>query len=182
MNKRFLHYLLVVAVLFATPAVYATVDGVISAQVQLNDRRNVGINAAANLSVNAAPSTSYTSGVGANQGNILYQATLTMTAGAYALNLTTATDSYGTALGTVRIKGIYIKNTATTSMTVGAGTTPVTTLLNSTGTLTLPAGAWFSAATPDATGWVVTPSTAMLINFAGTGTATFQVVILGGSS
>jgi type 1 fimbria pilin len=91
-------------------------------------------------------------------------------------------DSYGTALATVRMKGIYIKNTSTHTITVGAGTTPVTTLLNSTGTLTLPAGAWFAAATPDATGWVVTPSTAMLINFTGTTTDTFQIVVLGGKT
>ncbi len=180
--KRIVTSLLIVASLFATPVVFATVDGVISAQIQLNDRRNVGINAAANLSVNAVPAVTYTSGVGANQGDTLYQATLALSGGAYNLNLTTATDSYGTALALLRVKGVYVKNTGATSLVVGNGTNPFINLLTATGTVTLPAGAWFACATPDATGYAVTASTGDILKFTGTGTAAFQVVILGGKS
>ncbi len=181
--KRIVLYSLALALAFPAAYALASVDGVISAQVQLNDRRSVGINTNANLSVNAAPSLAYTDGVGANQGNIVYQASLAMTSGAYALDLAGAVaDSYGTTVAAVRIKGIYVKNTSAHTITMGAGSATMTTLLNSTGTLTLPSGAFFCAGTPDATGWVVTATTADTLNFTGTTTDTFQVVILGGKT
>ncbi len=160
-----------------------SIDGTLTAQLVLNDRRSLGINPAGNLPVNTIAQTAFTDGVGANQANTLYQASLAMTSGAYALDLASATiDSYGTALAFVRIKGIYIKNTSIHTITFGAGTAPVVSLLNATGTITLPPGAWFLASTPNAAGWVVTATTADRINFTGTTTDTFEVAIFGGKS
>ncbi len=160
-----------------------SIDGTLSCQLQLNDRRSLGINTLGNLPVNATASTPLSDGVGANQANILYQASLAMTSGAYALDVYSATtDSYGTALATVRIKGIYIRNTSSHTFTFGAGTAPITSLLNAAGTITLPPGAWFLAASPNAAGWTVTATTADRINFVGTTTDSFEVVIFGGKT
>jgi hypothetical protein len=171
----------IVASAFVLPAARASIDGVISFAFQVNDRRTVGLNTSANLPVNTAPSISFTNGAGAGQAKILYQGNLTLSSGTLSVDLNgVLADSYGSTVSLVRVKGIFIKNTATTPLVVGAaGSNPWNTLLNSTGTLTLPASAWVAAATPDATGWAVTASTGDLLLFTGTGSGTFQVVILG---
>jgi len=167
----------------SVPVVYASIDGAITISVGFNDRRTVGINTSANLPVNTTVTSTYTNGSGAGQAGVLYQGALALSSGAYSLNLTgTLTDSYGSAVNLVRVKAIYIKNTGATALTVGNGSNPWVTFLTGTGTLILPPGAWVAAATPDATGWTVTASTAYVLQFAGTGSATFQVVVLGSAT
>jgi hypothetical protein len=81
----------------------------------------------------------------------------------------------------INTKAIYIQNnSASNPQTFGAAASNAwATLLNSTGTITLPAGAWFIAATPDATGWAVTAATGDLLKAAGTGTDQFTLVLIG---
>ena len=159
------------------------IDGTITLQTALNDRRTVGINTAANLAANLAVAIPFTDGAGANQGNVLYQGSLVMTAGAYNIDLNgLLTDTYGSQVNMLRVKGILYYNTSTHVHTIGAGTNPWITLLNSTGTLTIPPGGAFAAVTPDATGWAVTAATGDVLKTLGTGTDTFQIVILGSST
>jgi hypothetical protein len=160
------------------------IDGAITLQTNLNDRRTVGVNATSvNIPANLSPSATFSDGAGALQGNVLYQASLALTAGTFNLDLNgVVTDPWGTTVAMLRVKGILVFNTGATSLVVGAGTNPWLTLLNSTGTITLPPGAAFAAFTPDAAGWAVTAATGDILKFAGTGTATFQVIVLGASS
>lgn len=170
------------AVLLAPILALASIDGVISGSFTANDRRTIGLNANTNIPVNAQPAITFTNGTGAGQAQVLYQATRTFSGSSDTLNLGGGGglfDSYGTAVALTSIKAIYINNTGTSSIAVGAGTNPITTWLNSTGTMTIPPGAFVTVATPDATGWVVTASTACNLNFTGTSGQAYQVVVLG---
>jgi hypothetical protein len=172
-----------VALLATARAVYAyTIDGTVSATFTMNDRRTIGINTNANLPVNAQPSISFANGAGAGQAKVLYQGKLSLSGGALNVDLNgVLTDSYGSTVSLVRVKAIYIQNNSTSAnMTFGAAASnPWATLLNSTGTITLPPSAWFLAATPDATGWAVTAATGDLLKAAGTGTDQFTLVLIG---
>ena len=159
------------------------IDGTVSATLQINDRRTVGLNTGANLPCRVTKSIAYADGAGANSANILYQANRALTAGADSVDLSgVLTDSYGSTVTSVRIKGLYVENTGVTDLTFGAGSNPFINLLNSTGTVTLKPGAFALFSTPDATGYAVTASTGDLLNFTGTGTSTYSIVVLGASS
>lgn len=167
------------------PVALADIDGTASVQFQINDRRTVGLNSGVNISINPTPSITFANGTGANSANQIYQATRSLSSGADSVDLNGAlTDAYGTSVALVRVKGLYLKNTSTTnSMTFGAdGSAPWSTLLNSTGTVTLPPGAFMLVVTPDATGWAVTATTADILKVAGTGTDSYQIAILGATS
>lgn len=180
--------LLAAAMLLAAGVRYAlayTIDGTVSVQFTANDRRTVGVNTSANLPVNFQPSIAFTDGAGADQANVLYQGQISLSGGAYNLDLNgVLTDSYGTMVSLVRVKGILVKNNSTSNtMTFGAaGSNPWVGLLNSTGTFTLPAGAFALFATPDATGFTVVAGTGDILKVAGTGTDTFTVIVLGSST
>ena len=89
-------------------------------------------------------------------------------------------DSYGTAVALTAGKALFIQNLSTTNtITIGAGTDPITTLLNSTGTLTLNPGAWVLIGDPTAAGWGITASTACNFNIAGTNGQQYEAAILG---
>lgn len=175
--------LMLLGILLAAPFVaLASIDGTISGAFQMNDRRTVGLNASANIPVNAQPAITFTNGTGAGQVSGLYQSSQTFSGTTASLNFGSGgglTDSYGTAVSWTKLKAVYVNNTGTSAITIGGGTNPITTMLNSTGTLTLPAGAWTVIATPDAAGWAITASTACNLNFTGTSGQTFQVVAAG---
>lgn len=161
---------------------WAAIDGTVSATFTMNDRRTIGINTNANLPVNAQPSISFANGAGAGQAKILYQGKLSLSGGALSVDLNgVLTDSYGSTVSLVRVKAIYIQNNSTSANETfgGAASNAWATLLNSTGTITLPPSAWFVAATPDATGWAVTAATGDLLKVAGTGTDQFTIVLIG---
>ncbi len=167
----------------SAPMAMAAIDGTASIQLQINDRRSVGLNAGVNIPINPTPSITFADGTGANAANQVYQATRALTAGADSVDLAgTLTDSYGTTVALVRVKAVYVKNTGTTALTFGAGSNPFVGMLNSTGTITLPPGGFVLLATPDATGWTVTAGTGDLINFTGTGTSTYAIAVLGAKS
>ena len=159
----------------------ATIDGVVSIGFVGNDRRTVGINTNANLSANAQPSIAYSNGTGANQVQVLYQAVRTFSGTTDTLNLTSGlTDAYGTAVVLTAGKALLIQNnSATNTIVIGAGTTPITSLLNSTGTITLNPGAFFCVADPTAAGWTITASTACNFNLTGTSGQTYTVIVMG---
>jgi hypothetical protein len=165
------------------PVALASIDGTISIGCQLNDRRTVGLNANTNIPVNATPSITYSNGAGANQANQFYQATRTFSGTTDAITVdATNKDSYGTTLAMVRVKAIFIQNTSTHNQTFFGGSNALVGPLGATSTVTLPPGGFACFATPDATGWTVTASTADVINATGTNADTYNIVILGSTT
>lgn len=161
-----------------------SIDGTASVQFQFNDRRSVGLNSNVNIPINPVPSAVFADGAGALQANQVYSASRALSGGADSLDLTGTAlkDAYGTSVALARVKAIYLKNTSTHSMTFGADANAWATLLNSTGTITLPAGAFIMVCTPDATGWAVTAGTGDILAVTGTGTDTYDVAIVGATT
>jgi len=159
------------------------ISGTIAGQFSASDQRTLGLTTPT-IAVNVQPTVSISDGVGANQANILYQASANFSGTTASLDLNgVLTDSYGSTVSMVRVKAIYIENPSTTNtIVVGNGTNPWATLLNGTGTFTLRPGAWFIAATPDATGWTVTAATGDILLLTGTSGQPYKIAILGGNA
>lgn len=135
-------------------------------------------------------SVSFADGVGANQANVFFADTRTLTASSTEdLDLTgSLSDVFGASLVNARIKAIRISAAAgnTNNVIVGAASgTQWASLLNAAGTLTLPPGAYFEAAVPTAAGWAVTGGSADLLkvaNSAGSTSVTYTIELIGGAS
>lgn len=159
-----------------------SVSGLISGVFQGNDQRTIGLNSNANIPVNQQPSTTYTNGSGANQAQVLYQASITLSGTTESIDLNggTFSDSYGTAIVLTGVKAIFIQNTSTTNNIVigDAGSNPWAGLLNSTGTITLLPGDWIIVSTASAAGWPVS-STSKILLVTGTSGQTFAIALLG---
>lgn len=151
-------------------------------QFTATDARTIGLTSV-NLPVNYQPTFSFTAGTGALQGDLLYQGTLALTAGTNNVDLSgVLTDAFGAVLTPARIKVIAFRNnSATNIMTLGSATNPWLTMLGATSTLVIRPGGVFMAIAPDATGYVVTASTGDLFKVVGTGTDTFDLLLLGAS-
>lgn len=130
---------------------------------------------------------SLTVGSGANQFNNCYAASLTITSGTpVELNLTNGSslkNPDGTFAVFTDIVFLYIFNGGTTgqSITIGAGTTPVTSIWGSTGTEIILPGAYMVKAAFLAAGFAVTASTACELQLtvaAGTNVP-YDIMILG---
>lgn len=135
-----------------------------------------------------------TSGTGAGQADKIWTDTRSLTTGASEdLDLAgVLTDPFGATITFARVKGLYVKaaDANTTNLTVGANVASSwATLFGPTGasggTVTLRPGGLFVAVcgVADATGWVVTATTADLlhvVNAAGA-TASYDIVIVGAS-
>jgi hypothetical protein len=142
------------------------------------DVRSDGITPTVSIPFNEAQTFDFSNGTAALQANIAYPFPRTFSGTTDVLNLTAGlTDLWTTAVDAVRMKGIFVVNTGTSGIVLGAGTDPVSTWLNATGTITLPPGAWVGSATPDATGWVITPTTACNITVTGTSGQTYTIVL-----
>lgn len=134
---------------------------------------------------------SLTGGTGAGKADKMWSDRRTLAAsGTEDLDLAgVLTDITGAAITFARIKGLYIAADAanTNNVVVGAGTAPWIGLLGATHTVTLRPGAFFAVGTgaADATGYVVTPTTADILkitNSAGTTGVNYDVVIIGTST
>lgn len=149
------------------------------------DRTPGAVEAPASI-LNAVFPVVYGDGSGANQASILYSATRTINSGANEsldLNGTTLTDSFGAAIAFARLKAIIIQAgaTNTTNLTIANVANSVTTLFGSTYSLVLQPGEMLAKATPSAAGYVVTASTADLLNIANAAgaSATYTIVVIG---
>lgn len=159
-----------------------SINGNVSFNFQANDVRTVGLNTGANIPCSFSVLTGFSNGAGANQAQVLYQATFTLSGTTQTLDLYSGlTDSYGTAVVLTGVKALAVQNTSTTNtLVVGdAGTDPWNTFLSATGTITLNPGDWFCCATPTASGWAVGTSTNVNLLFTGTSGQTFSVAFLG---
>lgn len=132
------------------------------------------------------------SGAGAGKADRIFADTRTLAASATeTLDLAgSLTDAYGTTTSFARVKFILVSAAAanTNSVIVGANASADWVgLLNAAGTITLRPGATFAAmsGSADATGMVVTATTADLIkvaNSAGSTSVTYDVIIVGNST
>lgn len=157
-----------------------SISGTVSASIVIDDTRtNVGLPASSTrLGISRQPSITFGDGVGADSFDKLYAASRTLSGSSEDLDLAgVLTDLYGGTITAARVKMLYVKNLSTTNdIVIGAdATNPWATLLNSTGTLTLPPGAWVVVATPDATGWAVTAGTGDILQVAGTSGQSYEI-------
>lgn len=108
---------------------------------------------------------SLANGTGLDNASKAYYGSRSITAsGTDVLNLTaTLLDAFGAAISFTKIRGIFIKPAAANAGTIsmGAGTGPVVSILNSaTDKINVAAGGFFMAVNPTAAGYTVTASTA----------------------
>lgn len=130
----------------------------------------------------------FANGTGANQADKRWSSpgrSLTTTA-SESLDLATTSanliDYRGNTITFARLKVIAIFNNGPNSIQVGAGSNPITSLWGAAGDiLTIRTGGLFLAAAPDATGYVVTASTADVLRILNTaaGTITYDIALVG---
>jgi hypothetical protein len=158
------------------------ISGTVSGNFDITDTRtNVGLPAASTrLGINRQPSITYSDGAAAAMFDRIYAAARTLGGASEDLDLAgVLADVYGGTITAVRAKALYIKNLSTANNIVvgGDATNPWATLLNATGTITLPPGAWMIVATPDATGWAITAGTGDILQVAGTSGQSYEIGI-----
>lgn len=159
------------------PAVAVTVTGVY-------DRAGALERPASNVAINLA--RAFADGGGAGQASVLYTASRTLAGGANEsldLNGTTLLDSFGTALALTKIKGIIIqsRDSNAQNLTVANVANSVSTIFGATYSLVLQPGEFLAKVTNSNAGYVVTPTTADLINIAAAAGAsvTYDIIIIG---
>ena len=145
-----------------------------------SDVRTAGLTTNVSIPVNVGDTIDLTNGTAALQFNILYDAPRVLSGSTDVINLTSIIDEWGSTDDCARIKGVGFVNTSNANLVFGAGTNPWITWLN--GTVTLPPGAWTAGATPDATGWTVTPSTGMNFTVTGSIGQGYSIVLLGANA
>lgn len=153
---------------------------------------DLGTGTAAAVSITSEDAIATTNGTGAGQADRVFSDRRTLTASSTEdLDLAGGvTDAFGNTITFARIKSIKIKAATANTNTVvigAAGSNQWTTLLNSTGTVTLNKGGIFMAAcgSTDSTGWTVTAGTGDLLKIAngGAGTSvTYDITIVGCSA
>ncbi len=130
-----------------------------------------------------------TSGTGANQANVIFTDSRTLT-DTHAHDANEVLDVYasgslkdplGTALTISALKVIYVYNTSTTSsLLVGGGTTPVGFFADPSDILTIPPGGKWVLTAPNATGWdVTTNKNIKLQQSGGTGNLVYEIILIG---
>jgi hypothetical protein len=159
------------------PVVAITVNGVY-------DRVGALERPASNVAINLA--RAFADGGGAGQASVLYTASRTIAGGANEsldLNGTALLDSFGTALALTKIKGILIqaREGNTTNLTVANVANAVSTIFGATYSLVLQPGEFLAKVTNSNAGYVVTPTTADLLNIANAAgaAATYDIVLIG---
>lgn len=156
------------------------IDGTITLNYTVNDRQATGLAGTVNIPVAKAPTVTFTNGTGAAQGTAAFPGLRTLTGAPDLIDLTMLIDAHGNPINLASVKGFYVRNLDPAHPIVvgNAGSNPWGSLLNATGTITLPPGAWFGAATPDAAGWAV-GGTSKILEVAGTAGTQYEVGILG---
>jgi hypothetical protein len=159
------------------PAVAVSVTGVY-------DRAGALERPASNIAINLA--RAFADGGGAGQASVLYTASRTLASGANEsldLNGTALLDSFGTALALTKIMGILIqaRDANTTNLTIANVANGVSTIFGTTYSLVLQPGEFLAKVTNSNAGYVVTPTTADLLNIANAAgaAATYDIVLIG---
>jgi hypothetical protein len=168
-----------------TARIYATETGTSTAL-------DLGTVTPASAVVSQTRDLNLASGVGVGQADLLWSDERTLAASANEnLDLSGAlADALSGSAVFARVKGLYIAAAAanTNNVVVGAAASNAwSTLFNSTGTLTLPPGAWvlLGAGAADPIGWAVTAGTGDLLRVANSGAGTpvtYDIVVIGASA
>jgi hypothetical protein len=142
------------------------------------DGRAVGLNANVANPISITLATDFSFGTGPGQVNIGFVIPRVFSGTTDVLNLCSGAllDQWSTAVVAARVCGLVINNTGADVIVAGGGSDPWITFLD--GTLTLPPGGWTIAATPDATSWALTPSTACNLLMTGTSGQPYQIGFL----
>jgi hypothetical protein len=164
------------------PTLRATIDAAISAVYSATGLAAVTANLA------YADNISIASGVGVNQGDLMFaQNRSLLTAAADNLDLTgVLLDPLGTVLPMVKVIAILIRSDSanTTDLTIGNGANPFVGPFGAgTHTIALQPGGAIQLVAPKA-GWTVTPTTGDILKIANAAGATnnYSIVILGRSA
>lgn len=130
----------------------------------------------------------FAQGTGANQADDIWSDERTLAASAnevLELNGGSLVDAFGFAIAFTAIKALVIMANAnnTNDVVVGAaGSNPLASIMGTTGTVNVKPGGCVAFIAPNATGYVVTPSTAMNLKIAnsssGTG-VTYTIIVVG---
>lgn len=143
-------------------------------------------NIAYNLSY--AQSISITNGTGANQANMIFTDTRTLTASSSEdLDLAGGlTDAYGAAITFTKIKGIIVSASSNNTNNVIVGGDGSAAFVNwvgdATDTIVVRPGGTFALFAPDSTAYAVTATTGDILqiaNSAGSTSVTYDIIILG---
>ena len=154
---------------------------------------DLGIGTPGSILVDQLTDFSLTDGAGVGAANVLFSDTRTLAASATEdldLSGTALQDVLGANVALARIKGIYVAAAAgnTNNVVIGASASAQwSTLLNTTGTITLRPGDKFLAVSGPAntTGWPVTATTADLLkvaNSSGGSSVSYDIVIIGANA
>ncbi len=163
-----------------------SVTGNASLAFNFKDSRVVGVNSSAqDRTAFVNKGYDFTDGVGALQGDRLFQDLRTFSGSTDDLDLSgSLTDSYGTTITLARVKVLYVENVSTANnITIGAASSnQFATILNSTGTLTLKPGGSVLIVAPDASGHAVTAGTGDILRISGTSGQQYKIGIIGATS
>ncbi len=141
-----------------------------------------------------APTDTFTSGTAANQADLIYATTLTLSATPTTLDLTSLLDPLQGAVAFARVRGLYIRNNATTdgwNLTIGAAASNAwagtSQFLSASSTIILgPSSAFPNSGrlevwAPNTTGYVVDGTHKSLKLDPGANTFTIDIQIIGAS-
>jgi len=141
-------------------------------------------NAAHNL--NYGQVFNFAAGAGANQANLLWENTITITASSStSLDLTSLTDALGDAIVFAKVKAmaVFAHAANTNNVLVGNGTDPWYAWADAgTDVITVVPGGLFMLVAPTAAGFAVTASTAMTLKLANSSSGTsvvLDIVLIG---
>lgn len=159
------------------------VSGSIKATMNFAQTATGGL-ATASSSLNESISLSFADGTAANQANVLWSDSRTLTATSEDLDLAGVLASvYGVTVALARVKGLYIKNThATASLTIGGASSNAWATLfgDATDKLVIPPGGFVLLAAPLATGYTVTAGTGDKLKIdSGASTIIYRIALLG---
>lgn len=163
----------------------STVSGTLTLSSTLNVAVPVGPTALTAYNIGIAPNltNSYAAGSGPNQGNKIYQSSLTATGAVADLDLTAAVCVDGT-VGFTHVRELWIFNDATTvgyTLTYGLGTNPFSPMLGgTTPTVVISPGSVQRFYRPlDTLGWTVSGSIKTVRVDPGANTIAYRIIVLG---
>lgn len=154
-----------------------------------NNSLDLGVIATAPLSY--AASVGFISGVGANQADKIFADNRTIAASSNDdIDLAgVLVDALGSTITFARLRGLFVKASAANTNTLvmgGGASNPITTILGgTTPTLTIRPGGWLGLMAPDATGYVVTATTADILRFTNGGagsSVSYDLILVGASA
>lgn len=156
--------------------------GVVKVDLASWDARTIGLASSARVQTTSKTiEFKFASGVGALMSNYVYAVSRTLGGASEDVDLAGGlTDVFGATLTFAEVKFFGVHNTGTATLTLGAASSNAWAgLLNATGTVTLPAGAFMLFGANDATGFAVVAGTGDLLKVAGTAGQTYDLIVWG---